>query len=941
MSAPIDQPVREQALDITQSFIVQAPAGSGKTELLTQRYLALLANANFPEEIIAITFTRKASKEMQDRIINALQYAAKINKARHDHPTEKKPQPQTVALAQAVLARNQERAWRLLENPARFQIKTIDALCNSITQKMPLLSRSGVQPNPTETAHEFYQFAANEVLNSLEYDTPWSDALTTLLLHLDNNYLKVEKLFIEMLARRDQWLPYVAGINDSARLRQILENSLSKAIAETLLHLKDSVPAFLQQEFAALANFAAEQLAAKNNKSPIAACLGLQTLPDIHAENLPAWQGLAQLLLTGDNGWRKKIDISIGFPPKTAGKTPAEKSLFEEMKQRMQNLVEQLAADEDSIERWIDLRSLPPAQYNERQWETLIALLQLLPVLVAHLQIIFQKHSVADYAEIAQSAITALGNPQAPTDLALFLDYRIQHILIDEFQDTSIAQFRLLEQLTSGWQNGDGRTLFIVGDPMQSIYRFRKAEVGLFLQARAHGINTIQLTPLTLTVNFRSQIAIVNWINQTFQLLMPQQENISTGAITYTPSIAAEITRQTMQAGVHLHPVLSNAEENQTIVAVIQNAYAENPNASVAILVRARAHLLTLLPTLKAAGIAYRAIEIETLADRPHIQDVFALTRALLHLGDRVAWLAILRAPWCGVELTDLHAIANLKSDAAIWECLQQSAQLNFNKATRQRLTRVINVLSHSLQQRQRLPFNEWIEKTWLALGGPACLSQLNELQDVQSYFKLLAELEAEQTLPDINALENRLKRLFAAGNTVTGNAVEIMTIHKAKGLEFDCVILPGLDRTLANDEAQLLLSIERATSFGDSDLLLAPIKSAEDDYDPIYQYLQFENKKRERHEMIRLLYVAATRAKSSLHLMASVSTHPLQPAILNSPPKNSLLAQLWPAIANQLMEKMREKTIFSSIADNHEIKKTTLNFKRLKSDWIMPLLPE
>ena len=75
--------------------------------------------------------------------------------------------------------------------------------------------------------------------------------------------------------------------------------------------------------------------------------------------------------------------------------------------------------------------------------------------------------------------------PTTPTDLLLSLDVRIKHILVDEFQDTSISQWELLERLTAGWQPGDGRTLFVVGDPMQSIYRFREAEVGLFLQRAA------------------------------------------------------------------------------------------------------------------------------------------------------------------------------------------------------------------------------------------------------------------------------------------------------------------------------------------------------------------------------------------------------------------------------------------------------------------------
>ena len=140
---------------------------------------------------------------------------------------------------------------------------------------------------------------------------------------------------------------------------------------------------------------------------------------------------------------------------------------------------------------------------------------------------------------MAQGALRALGDLHGPTDLALALDYRIRHLLIDEFQDTSISQYELIEKLTSGWEPGDGRSMLAVGDPMQSIYRFREAEVGLFLRARAAGIGNVTLQRVTLSANFRSQRGIVDWVNDTFSQVMPTRENITLGAVSYTKSIAA------------------------------------------------------------------------------------------------------------------------------------------------------------------------------------------------------------------------------------------------------------------------------------------------------------------------------------------------------------------------------------------------------------------
>ena len=168
-----------------------------------------------------------------------------------------------------------------------------------------------------------------------------------------------------------------------------------------------------------------------------------------------------------------------------------------------------LAGNEPLRQALLRMRRLPPERYTDSQWETLGAMLQLLPLAAAQLKVVFAERGECDFTEIAQGAVRALGTPDEPTDLLLSLDYRIKHILVDEFQDTSWSQWELLERLTAGWQKGDGRTLFLVGDPMQSIYRFREAEVALFLKAQREGLGGVSLEPLTLSTNFRSQAGLV------------------------------------------------------------------------------------------------------------------------------------------------------------------------------------------------------------------------------------------------------------------------------------------------------------------------------------------------------------------------------------------------------------------------------------------------
>src|SRR3989441_1606980 len=151
------------------------------------------------------------------------------------------------------------------------------------------------------------------------------------------------------------------------------------------------------------------------------------------------------------------------------------------------------------------LLCMPPERYSDAQWEVLDSIIRVLPLAVAQLKVVFAERGECDFTEVAQGAVRALGTPDAPTDLLLALDYRIRHILVDEFQDTSNSQWELIERLTAGWERGDGRTLFLVGDPMQSIYRFREAEVALFLRAQREGMGSLPLERLTLSTNFRSQ----------------------------------------------------------------------------------------------------------------------------------------------------------------------------------------------------------------------------------------------------------------------------------------------------------------------------------------------------------------------------------------------------------------------------------------------------
>ena len=517
----VDRPHRLAALDPTTSFIVQAPAGSGKTELLIQRYLTLLATVPFPESIVAVTFTRKAAGEMRQRVVDALRKAAQDSSPKRDH------ERQTWELSRRVLARDHELEWRLIAHPSRLRIQTIDSLCGMLVGQMPWLSRMGAGAKPEEKAEYLYREAARITIDLLQDNDSRGAAMERLLSHLDNNVGIVESLLTGMLRSRDHWLRHIVPNMGSEDLRPALQSAMQQVIADELKIVRALFPPELISDTIALVNFAGQNLSGKRPDVDIVRCVGLKEMPGTGYEDHIAWRGLADLFLTKDGSRRKKLDVNHGFPPRPDCKAEKARCLAMEFPAKF-------------ITALHSIRMLPPVEFSERQWAVLGALTELLPVAAAQLKVIFQREGKVDFTEVAHAASVALGTRDNPTDLAFSLDCRIEHLLVDEFQDTSQSQFELLEKLTCEWQPGDGRTLFLVGDPMQSIYGFREAEVALFLKARDHGVGNIRLTPLELSVNFRSNTGIVNWVNNALGAAFPTDEDMFRGAVSYKKSVAFE-----------------------------------------------------------------------------------------------------------------------------------------------------------------------------------------------------------------------------------------------------------------------------------------------------------------------------------------------------------------------------------------------------------------
>ncbi|MDH3994208.1 MAG: UvrD-helicase domain-containing protein, partial [Gammaproteobacteria bacterium] len=693
----VDGPQRVSAIDPCRSFCVSAPAGSGKTELLIQRYLQLLSRVERPEQVLAITFTRKAAAEMRERVVEALQAATR------QEPCDSPHESTTRELATRALAADARGGWYLVRDISRLNIKTIDSFCGGLTRQMPVLSEFGGQARLLDDAGDLYAEAVVALFRQVDDKHPVAADLAALMLHFDNNWERLQGLLAAMLARRDQWRSYVGVHHAPEESEAYLTETLESLVRGELVTLAGRLAPY-QAELLELLRYAANNLGTKQPEQ----------FPGIEPADVADWRSLRNLLLTRDGSWRKRLDKTIGLPP---GKGEPQ-----QRKEQLTAILADLAQTDDLEQLLADVNFLPELVPGSEAWLLLVHLSRLLPVLAAQLLLVFQQHGAVDHSQVALSALQALGDDEAPTELALRLDYQIEHILVDEFQDTAINQYELLRLLTRGWGNYNElnpqapRTVMIVGDGMQSIYGFRGANVGLFLKARERGFNGVMLEHLGLLSNFRSDEGVVDWVNETFAWAFPAADDPNRGRVSYTPASAVRPVALEPAVVMHaFHGEYAQAQELAFVCRQIAAAAADPDCASVAVLGRTRGHLQPVIAGLKQLGIPYNAPDMDRLASSPVVADLLTLCQALANSADRLAWMALLRAPWCGLLLEDLLKLSRRDEssrDAPLLAALEDdNLRQSLSADGRHRLDAVLLVLQLARWKRDRLGLRVWIEQ--------------------------------------------------------------------------------------------------------------------------------------------------------------------------------------------------------------------------------------
>lgn len=951
---PPDQEAREQALDRSRSVLVQAPAGSGKTDLLTRRFLGLLGEVDEPEQIVAITFTKAAAAEMRHRIL------AELEKAAARETCEDFEALSMEALAARALSRSQAREWNLIELPARLRVTTIDAFCREIALNQPLLSELGGGLDIAAQPGELYRRAARRTLEQIDAAQPeLRESIAALLLWRDNGWQEMESLLIEMLKQRDRWMQgfLLTGEQDWEALRERLERPFARAVQEKMVMLSallDQVPR-ARAEALELARIGCEQSAGALYRE-LAEMAEFPCAPFEDAEQIEevrqACACLARLLQTQKSAWRseKGLNATAGFPATDSGRAAKKRlvALIADLRQ-IPGLEAALAA----------VANLPPARYSEDDWHIVRACFTLLRRAAAQLQVVFAEQGAVDYTEVTQIALRVLaGDDGAPSDAALAAADNIRHLLVDEFQDTSRRQHQLLTSLIAAWPEREGRTCFVVGDPMQSIYSFRDADVELFSRVRSCGFEIpgdtpFPVHPARLKANFRAARGLVKNANEIFAKVFSEDDGSGIAFEASEPArqqasasglqLAEETIRLQLHIGFMLQtPWSGSLEEKQRIagereavqrdhvkqiIAVIRGheprmevARAEGRPYRIAVLGRTRKALAAVAAGLRAAGIPFAAVDLEELRERPEVTDALALARALLNPQDRVAWLGVLRAPWCGLSLADLHTLVSADDPEIkarpVPLLLAERRHLLSPEASAD-VERVLGAIEAADGLRANQPaatLGAWMEQVWLRLGGDACADAAARA-NLRLLWKCFDSLpEGEQDIPG-PALDLALEKLTAMPDpqVESNHGVQLMTIHKAKGLEFEVVIVPELQAGAGRTHAELLSWMERGLAESDgsgeaTEFLVAPIQPKGGERGEAKSWVVRIRRERESQEMRRLLYVAMTRAREELNLFARLNYKMANDGLFELiPPKDCLLAAAWPALEEEIRGEFDE----------------------------------
>lgn len=869
---------------------VHASAGSGKTYFLVSHVIRQLIYGAEPGSILAITFTRKAAAEMQQRLLERVQHFSTMD----DAALDKALYEQCGLNADAHLRQQARQLYEdLLYSHQPVQATTFHAFCQDLLRRFPM--EAGLSPDfeLTERSAHLVDEAWNNFANLLtqQPDHPLATPMDELLNEL--GYSNTQKVLYQFLAARSEWWALSQG---DAKAIQSLQDELAKQlntdrhsapVTEFLSH-----PGYRQE----LGEFADLLSRHKTRTSQEQSQQLYRLLDNMADKNLLADTRRAEKCLAGI---RLIFYTQKDEPRSRKSSSTLRKQLSDAGSERLIELhalfIDRLAETGRQQHAQLTLRL-------NQAWFTAGA------AFVEHYQQVKQFHRCLDFTDLEWNSYVLLNSSDHADWIQYKLDQRINHLLIDEFQDTNPTQWRLiyplLQELAAGSQQ-DPRSVLFVGDSKQSIYRFRRAEPRLF-HAASHWLEQhLQAQRKALNKSYRSSVAIIDFVNQLFedntQLQLDDFEH-------------HETIRQQLSGEVRLL-ALPSTEEESTDTAAGQSTELRNPlttppprNVSacfaeaqqvaqaikelmqqplvigeaqqarcveygdILLLLRNRTHAADYEQALREAHIPYLGTERGTLLDSIEVLDMVTLLKWLITPTDNHALACILRSPMFCAKDADLMRFAGKPNWFAY--LTELAGQLEKHHA----LARACRHLQNWLSLTGTLPVHDLLDRIYSEANVMARYRAnypLHLQSRVRSNLNRFIELALENDsgrYPSLTRFLSWLQRLRQQHQDAPDQAsaasqqqrVRIMTIHEAKGLEAPVVFLLDATSTKRNQGGAQLLIDWPGEEIKPTAFMLSPPGAF---INACSARLLEEQQGKERQEENNLLYVAVTRAQQYLFI--------------------------------------------------------------------------
>ncbi|RJR21304.1 MAG: hypothetical protein C4581_02395 [Nitrospiraceae bacterium] len=802
-------------LDTNKSVMISSPAGSGKTEKLARRYIALLQSGVDVERVLAITFTDKAAAEMKQRILR-------------------------------ILRDEDDKLFRsLLEKMPLMRVTTIHSFCGTLLRRFSF--DADIDPN--------YRIS-DEIASGME----WEEILYDILMDVGT---RQTPLLIP---------PLVRGDSEGSSTSGFILQTLSEKGFRGLDYFKGTMDyLFKKRPFSLEAQ----------------SFIHVPSVSDELIEELHSWDGAADAI---DNykrlflkGSRKELEyIKESFL--TADGTPRKRTPshlkgienYHEWAQKMSFY-------------WIDTRLEECSERSERLWTIFNTCLH-------NYSARKRSKGVLDFSDLEYLAYRMLTeNPEWANILYAF-DEKTDHILVDEFQDTNNFQWAVINKLTEEWRSGLGAkreggtrpTIFFVGDEKQSVYLFRGANVEIFHRAKAQMETWLGKEFLyeEAKENYRSRPAIINFTNIVFSKVMGRPGNWP-WITRYSPFTAK---RPGFPNNGRIELILLQPEEDIKIEerklkeadVIAQRIKSINGNfelaergselkrvcrySDIAILLKKRTHLAPYEEALRKYSIPFVAVKGIGFYQETEIAMLRALVFFLSNQHDDYSLYLLLKSPLFNVPESDILQLVRLEGES-LFEKMGNTPPLD--KGGHRGVNEAFTLLQNWLTQSAHMPIAELIEHALVRTRAWIYFHEEQKRANIKKFIRIIEDLEAggSTLVRTREFLERTINEQEAKANVNTEgmNAVSIMTIHAAKGLEFPVVIVPGIEEAFTPKTGDSLIyeippreGQEQGRFFFKS-LPEASIRDSDDDF--------LIHKAKEIEEQIRLFYVAVTRAEEALIL--------------------------------------------------------------------------